>query len=318
MVNMISKGLIRMRLFAIAAVIISLCFLSPAYAAEEGPPAEEPEGRRLLLVPYPFFNDTIGAGLGVAAIAEGYLQRRTLTVGSALYSTENTYLFFLMMRNYQVPWVKRLFLEPSTSLGEFTDIKSYKGFNPEFPNQRPGSNDSSKDNFIESDGSDFWIHFNTKYLLPIGHGKDRIFPDIKLEDGIVVSGHPGGEHWNPMKSGRTFFEIEPFLRRQSLDDEEGADQNTAGIEVALTYDNIDFLPNPTKGSYLRVFFDRDWGDFDSSAPWTVWGGEFSHYFSLGPSESARQRVGVSPATDIYGRQPWRALAIEGLSSHTFQ
>jgi hypothetical protein len=287
---MIFKRLIRKGLFALVVVLFSFCIFNSVYAAEESLSVEEPESRRLLLVPYPFFNDMIGAGVGVAAIAEGYIQRRTLSVGSALYSTENTYLLFLMMRNYQVPWVKRLFLEPSTSVGEFTDIKSYTGFNPEFPNQRPGSNDSSKDNFIESDGSDFWVHFNTKYLLPIGHGRENIFPDIKLEDGIVVSGHSGGEHWSPLKSGRTFFELEPFLRRQSLDDEEGTDQNTAGIEVALTYDNTDFLPNPSKGSYLRVFFDRDWGDFDSSAPWTVWGGEFSQYFSLGPSEKARQRV----------------------------
>jgi hypothetical protein len=39
-----------------------------------------------------------------------------------------------------------------------------------------------------------------------------------------------------------------------------------------------------------MFFDRDWGAFDSSAPWSVWGGEYSQYFSLGSSEHASQRV----------------------------
>jgi hypothetical protein len=278
------------KLVLIVAIFFSVCFLNHVNAVEEALPAEEQYPKRLLLVPYPFYNDTVGAGLGVAAIAEGYVQKQVMTVGSGLVSSEGTYLLFLMMRNYQFPWYKRVFLEPSTSTGEFKDIQSYTGRNRDFPNERPGSNDSHEDNFSESDGSDAWFDFNIKYLLPIGHGRDQLLPELKLEDGIPVSGHAGGEHWNPFKGGRTFIEIEPFIRRQDLDDEEDTDQKTAGVEVALTYDNTDFSSNPTKGNYLRVFFDRDWGGSESSAPWSVWGGEFSQYFSLGATEKARQRV----------------------------
>lgn len=275
----------------IAIVIFSLCFpLNSAYAEEKKLTTEDSESRRLLVLPYPFYNDTIGAGIGVVAIAEGYLQKQTLTVGSGLFSIEGTYLMFLMVRNYQLPWIKRIFLEPATSFGELKDIQFYGADNPDFPDERAGSNDSDKDNFLEEDGSDVWVDFSIKYLLPIGHGRDHLLPEIKLEDGIPVSGHTGGEHWNPLKSGRTYIELEPFFRNQDLDDEDATDQKTAGIEVALTHDNTDFSPNPTKGNYLRVFFDRDWGGFDSSAPWSVWGGEFSQYFSLGSTEKARQRV----------------------------
>ena len=287
---MTQKFISTIKLVFIIAVVFSFCLLSSVNAEEEKPPTEEPESKRLLLLPYPFYNDTIGTGIGVVAIAEGYIQKQVMTVGSGLFSTEGTYLAYLAMRNYQVPWIKRVFLEPSTSFGKLTDIQFYGGNNPNFPNERSGSNDSHEDNFSESDGSDVWFDFNIKYLLPMGHGKKHLLPDLKLEDGIPVSGHAGGEHWNPLKSGRTYIELEPFFRIQDLDDEEGTDQETAGIELALTYDNVDFSLNPTKGNYLRVFFDRDWGDFDSSAPWTVWGGEFSQYFSLGSTEHARQRV----------------------------
>lgn len=262
----------------------------PVYAQEDLQDKDEQSSKRLLMLPYPFYNDTIGVGIGAAVIAEGYGQEQMMTIGSGLVSLEGTYLGFLMIRNYQFPWLKRIFFEPATSYGKLKDIKTYTRFNPKFPDERPGSNESSEDNFFEDDGTDFWFDFSIKYLLPIGYGRDTILPDIKLENGIPVSGQPGGHHWNPLKSGRSYFEVEPFFRDQDLDDLEGADQKTAGVELALVYDNADFIVNPTKGSYWRLFFARDWGGFDSSAPWSVWGGEFNKYFSLGPSKSARQRI----------------------------
>ncbi len=270
-------------------IVLLLC--NSSYAEDADSTADKPEsGKRLLTVPYPFFNDTIGSGLGVALITEGYIQPQVFTVGSGLVSTEGTYLLFLMMRNYQSPWMERVFLEPSTSYGDLKEIKFYGGSNTAFPNERPGSNDSHEDNVSEADGTDGWFDFNIKYLLPIGHGRDHILPQRQLDNGLLVSGQTGGEHWNPLKSGRTYFELEPFFRTQELEDKDSTSQKTAGIEVALTYDNTDFPSNPAKGNYLRVFVDRDWGAFDSSAPWTVWGGEFSQYFDLGPAEHARQKV----------------------------
>jgi hypothetical protein len=248
--------------------------------------------KRLLIIPYPFYNDTIGVGLGAAAIAEGYVQPQMLTVGSALGSIEGTYMFFLMVRNYQAPLLKRMFIEPSFAFGEFKDIKTYTGdfgSNSAFPNEKPGSNSSDEDNFTENDGSDNWVEVTFKFLLPIGSGRDTIIPRTKLDNGMPVSGQPGGYHWNPLKSGRTYIELQPFWRKQDLSDG-GETQETNGIEVALTYDNTDFRLNPSRGSYWRVFFDRDWGAFDSRRPWSVWGGEITKYFNLGESKRARQRV----------------------------
>jgi hypothetical protein len=153
-----------------------------------------------LSCPILFFHDSIGAGIGVAAIAQGYAQKQTLTVGTGLMSTEGTYLLFLMMRHYQVPWVKRLFLEPSMSAGEFKEIQSYTGSNSDFPGERPGANDSHKDNFNESDGSDIWFDLTIKYLLPIGDGRERIIPDLRLDNGIPVLAIGGGEYWTLLRA----------------------------------------------------------------------------------------------------------------------
>ncbi len=127
-----------------------------------------------------------------------------------------------------------------------------------------------------------------KFLLPIGDGKDAVFPKLTLDNGIFISDKTRGELWNPFKSGRTYIELTPFYRNQDLSDDNGTVQKTAGIDVALEYDNTDFRLNPSGGSYQRVFYSRDWGGFDSTDPWTVLGVEAVKYIALGPSESARQ------------------------------
>jgi len=126
-------------------------------------------------------------------------------------------------------------------------------------------------------------------VFPVGQGRDSVIPDIVLDRGLFVSGNTGGELWNPLESGRTYLELIPFERRQSLIDN-NSHTKTAGIDVGLRYDNTDFRINPTKGSMQRIWFVRDWGALDSTAPYSVVGGEFSKYFSFGPSERARQRT----------------------------
>lgn len=271
-------------------IFLILCVCGMGHAEESDKEQKEKDGKRLLVLPFPFYNDTIGGGIGAAVVAEGYVQKQMLTVGTLLFSTKGTHSLFMLVRNYQVPWLERLTLDPQMSTGKFEDVKTFTRGNPAFPNERPGSNDSSEDNFLEADGSDAWVDFKMKYLLPIGHGKDAIFPSLKVDNGVFVSGETGGEHWNPLTSGRTYVEWIPFYRNQDLSDENGTVQRTAGIDVALTYDNTDFPTNPSRGSYQRVFLSRDWGGFDSSTSWTAIGAEFAKYFSLGPSRNARQRV----------------------------
>lgn len=284
-------------LFLIPVFVILLIF-SPALTLAGEPDLQptltdsgtEQPYKNLLTIPFPFYNDTIGFGAGAAMIAEGYLQPQTMTVMSGLVSANGTGMFFLMDRNHRLPWLERLFIEPSFSVGKFEDIKSYTVGSSKYPNERPGSNDSHENNYTESDGTDNWLDLNFKFLLPIGHGKDNILPNYTLIDGIPVDGHPGGHHWNPLQSGRTFIETEYFYRSQKLDDDALPDQKTSGIELSLSWDNTDFYQNPSRGSFWRLFAARDWGALKDSSSWSIVGGELSKYFDLGATETARQRT----------------------------
>jgi hypothetical protein len=245
--------------------------------------------RKFLAIPFPFYNATIGPGIGVGVIAQGYLQPRAISVGAALAGADS-YLVYFKELNYQFPWWRRIVLEPDVYFAKYSDVKTFTGdTNQGFVGQRAGSNSSDKDNYIESDINDQWVNLVTKFVLPIGKGKDNVLPNIVLDRGMFVSGDTGGDVWNPLTSGRTYLEVIPFERRQSLTDN-NSHTKTAGIDIGLRYDNTDFRANPTKGSMQRVWFVRDWGALDSTAPYSVVGAEYSKYFSIGPSDRARQRT----------------------------
>ena len=245
--------------------------------------------KRLLVVPFPFTNDTIGPGLGVGVIANGYGQPQSGFVAAALVGS-GSYLLYFKALNYQFPWVRRLIFEPDFEVGKYHDVHTFTGTsNPGYPGERAGSNDSNENNYIESDTTDQWVNLYTKFLLPIGQGKDQIIPRLVLDRGLYASGDTGGDAWNPLTSGRTYIEVIPFERRQSLIDN-NSHTKTAGVEIGLRYDQTDFRLNPSKGSMQRVWFGRDWGALDSTAPYSVVGAEYMKYFPLGPSDHARQRV----------------------------
>jgi hypothetical protein len=257
---------------------------TPGVAAEGRKPAH-----RLLTIPFPFYNESIGPGLGVGVIGQGYTQPQAGFVGAALVGS-GSYLLFFKALNFQFPWFQRIILEPDFEVGKYHNVDTYTGTdNPGFPGQRAGSNGSSENNYIESDVTDQWVNLVTKFALPIGQGRESVIPRIVLDRGLFESGNTGGDVWNPLRSGRTYIEVTPFERRQSLIDN-NSHTKTAGIDLALRYDNTDFRLNPSKGSMQRVWFTRDWGALDSTAPYSVVGGEFMKYFPLGPSDHARQRV----------------------------
>ena len=179
--------------------------------------AKKPQ-KKLLAIPFPFYNATIGPGVGVGFIAQGYLQPQAITVGAALMGA-GSYSIFIKELNYQLPWWKRVILEPDVYIGKYEQIKSFSGStNTNFVGQRAGSNESSSENYRRSDATDQWVNLVTKFLLPIGQGKDNVFPKLVLDRGLFVSGDTGGDVWNPFTSGRTYLEVVPFERRQGLVD----------------------------------------------------------------------------------------------------
>ncbi|HEX5398687.1 MAG TPA: BamA/TamA family outer membrane protein, partial [Verrucomicrobiae bacterium] len=101
-----------------------------------------------------------------------------------------------------------------------------------------------------------------------------------------------GKTWNPWTSGITEIQLQPFSRQQTVNSSDVSDSQirTTGLMTALVYDNRDFAPNPSRGSYQRISFSRDFGVPDSTTTWSEVEAEFDKFFSLGATDHLRQQV----------------------------
>jgi outer membrane protein assembly factor BamA len=101
----------------------------------------------------------------------------------------------------------------------------------------------------------------------------------------------GGESLNPLTSGKMTVGSMPFYRSVSVTSP-GLDpsQKTNGVAANLTWDNRDFVTNPSLGQSIKLSFSRDPGWFGSTNSWSFVEAEVDQYFSLGSTERFRQRV----------------------------
>lgn len=244
-----------------------------------------------LRLPYAFYNETFGFAAGYVHGLVGIPQKQATLLATAIAGSEGSAMGFLAGRDLQAPFADRLFLDPILSLGYYKGAEAFIDGNPAFPDERAGSNDSDPDDFLEGDGWDNFFRLRLKYLLPIGHGRERTIGAFHLRDGLLESGAAGGESLNPLESGRSYIELRPFYRSLQI---EGSDfdkeLDTNGLDLSLFWDNRDFYANPTRGFGLRGRYSRDYGWFNSSNPWRNLDGELDMYVPVELGDAFRQSV----------------------------
>ena len=254
-----------------------------------GPDGEFSE--QTLSLPYAFYNESFGFAVGYVYGVVGRPQKQATLLATVMAGSKGSAMGFLVGRDLQMPRIERLFLDPVVSVGYFKDNDAYINGNPDFPDERAGSNDSDKDNFVEGDGWDNFFRLKFKYLLPMGTGRDRIIASYKIKEGLLESGATGGTSLNPLKSGLSYLEMRPFYRSQQIDgDDVDETTKTNGLDFSVFWDNRDFYANPSKGFGLRGKASRDFGWFDSSDSWTNVEGELDVYIPFQLGDWLRQGV----------------------------
>jgi len=253
---------------------------------------ENPKGSKSILVlPYAFSTDSLGFTLGVGGAFKGYGQEQLFFGATAFGSFDRAVGLFLGMWDYSPSWAQRFFLSAQGMVGHYPNQRAYSAPFHKPGTDRPGSNDSDKDDFAKQSGYDNWTDFKLEYVLPLGSArKDGLFL-YKLKGGLLQSAPVGGEVWNPMKSGVTTLLLRQFNRYRSFETDKGdIDATTHPVELAVSYDNTDFPINPSYGSIQYLGVTHDFGWLESPASWTFVEFEASKYFSLGESNWAKQRV----------------------------
>jgi hypothetical protein len=164
--------------------LLGILFFFPVQTAFAQGIRVGPDGQfspQTLSLPYAFYNEKFGFAAGYVYGKVGSPQKQATMLATGIVGTKGA-MGFLVGRDIQMPRIERLFLDPIVSVGYFKDNESYVQGNPDFPDERAGSNDSDEDNFVKGDGWDNFFRLKFKYLLPIGDGRDEIITTYKIKD----------------------------------------------------------------------------------------------------------------------------------------
>lgn len=240
-------------------------------------------------LPYAFYTKSLGLTFGVGANKSGFPQEQSSAIGTLAFGTKGTYFFAGGASDIRIPGTERLFMDMLFSSGYYVDGTLFINANPEFPDERAGSNESSKENFVEETFWDSWAQFRFFYLLPFGHGKDVIVNKYVIDHGILKSGATGGDSWNPLKSGRTYLRLSPAWRNKTLDLDNSITGDTLNIRVGVEYNNYDFPFNPSKGSKQELYYTHDFKNNDRIGGWEMYEFEYSKIFNINTIPGSKQQ-----------------------------
>lgn len=251
---------------------------------------ENTKMRESLVLPYAFSSDDLGTVLGVGAMATG-LHQKQMTIGGTVFGGEETKGLALSLWNYRVLDSKRLFFSAIGMVGEYPLLRAYSPLPEEFSQPpRPGSNDSSFDDFIQASGLNNWWDVKLEYVLPWGSAKKHSMARYQLEGGLLKNDIQP-TNWNPLETGTSIVIARQFNRYQLYNNEQGELSGAVhALELGYYYDNTDFPANPSKGSsqYISYTYNPKW--LESKQQWNFVEAEASKYFSLGRNSFAKQNI----------------------------
>lgn len=266
------------RLVKLGVLCVSAFFTSVGVSARNDWTLWIPE---TAAVPFAFSTQTLGLTVGAAGIIKGIGQPNTGLILSGLVSDKGSSITFLSYNNLQVgdAWL----------LGLDAYNGKYAGYDYYIGDQ--GSNDSSYDDKIKTDGEEARYNFTMRYILPWGSASDDRARSAMNPNRTI-------EGSTPASSGITTLKIQPFYHRRTLDVPEAAHipESTAGVRVGLDWDNRNDVRNPTLGSRFQVDLTHSPSTSDGTT-WSTIELEHSNYFDFGNWQGVFQEQVL--ALDMY-------------------
>ncbi|WP_019026268.1 BamA/TamA family outer membrane protein [Colwellia piezophila] len=266
---------------------------------------ENTKMRESLVLPFAFSTDDMGTVIGIGAMATGLYQKQ-MTVGGTIYGGGDSKGLALSLWDYRILDSERFFFSAIGMVGDYPLLRAYSPLPEDFSTApRPGSNDSSFDDFIQAEGSSNWWDVKLEYVLPWGSAEKQSMASYQLQGGLLKHDVEQAD-WNPLKTGTSILIARQFNRYQEYRDEKGELSGAIhALELGFLYDNTDFPANPSQGSsqYIGFSYNPEW--LQSNQQWTFVEVEASKYFSLGATSFAKQNIialnawlGYSPSWQV--------------------
>ncbi len=236
-----------------------------------------------MAIPYVASMESTGLIGGVVGIFSGYGQKQMNIIATGYYGTTtkiegiskedksaNAFGFALGVNNYKPSILNRVFI-------------SFMGVYTYFPNQAlyiKGSNDSSPDDVLRTQGYNNFYQLSFRYTLPFGEYRDHVSLTYSLDRGLPV----GRENFGggiPFITGKTELLVTPFYNKWTADKLKGEPDWTAvGYRVKLEHDNTDFLSSPSRGYGFYMQYAQDFGEMGSVQSWNALEASYTHYIEL--------------------------------------
>lgn len=267
-----------------------LALLNSSYSLAEDPTDSKSGSlyQEAIGVPFLFSSEDWGMALGGAGVVKGLVQPQMTLFGTVIGSSNGTKMGYLGLYNVMVPGLDQWQMDFSVLESSLTETNYFLPGNSNYPDEKPGSNDSHLENSVRTGGREQHYQVHVQYTLPIGDGKDGALAAMAKKSRGYESSKT---HWNPMTTGITALELQPYYQSQKLDDfqpEHEADES-AGVRLTLEYDNRNASHLPTRGSRTSFTYTYDRGSEDRP-DWSTVEFEFSKFFSLGSNDLMNQQV----------------------------
>jgi len=239
-------------------------------------------------VPFVFSTETLSTTVGGAGVIKHAGQPQASAFGIGLYSSNESWITYLGLNNYQLPKLDQWLFS-----GEFSRASYKEGiyFVPEDANRSSkgvNRSDAMATNRVITVGDEFYTKLHIKYVLPWGKGSKgaarSLMPSLATDP----------LSWDPRESGVTSLQITPFIRTQELLGYEDLPTETQGLKFKLDWDNRDNGKNSTRGGRSSLTLSRDFGarggGADDRESWTMWEFEQSAFLSMGESDWFGQQI----------------------------
>jgi hypothetical protein len=291
--------------------VVWLLVVSPATAQFRVVDANEAPRKETIALPFAFYTSDIEVAGGAAWGLMGAPQEQMSLFLAGYGSTNASWGVPFVAQDVQLPFGDRLFLDATGFIGHYDESRAYWDGHLDFPLEQAGSNESNEDNYLEGRMHQYFVYPTFKYVLPIGTAQEDAIHTYFVQQGMLVENPMGAGSWNPFDSGRTYLELTPFYRSESVRTDAGREfRRTNGVEFSVIYDNRNFHANPSRGSRQSLSVLRDWNLWDSSNAWTSLEADYSKFISLPAPSGIRQHVLALNLWTAYA-PTWEQIGTDG-------
>ncbi|MGZ9899397.1 hypothetical protein [Shewanella gaetbuli] len=234
--------------------------------------AETTKQAEFAAVPFIFSTETLSTAFGAAGVLKHAGQEQASAVGIGLYTSNESWVGFLGLYNYQIPTLDQWLFSAETYQGYYTEGIYYLD-DHESPIEEPAR--------VISEGNEGYTRLHIKYVLPIADGAIGAAASLYKPRNNI--------EWNPLTSGTTSIKFTPYSQYRELTINPDLPETARGYEVQFEWDNRNAQYDPTDGGKTSLTIKHGFA-VDDFKDWTLWEFEQSAFFNLGETHWFNEQV----------------------------